>query len=82
MHWLEHHIFFKHVGLYAYTFDALQEFAELPISTLERMESLEQNRWIENGNSIHVGITNHDSIPVDTIDDLERVRILLKEREA
>lgn len=81
MHWLEHHTFFKHVGLYAYTFEALQEFAELPLSTLERMESLEQNRWIENGNSIHVELTNFDSIPVDTIDDLERVRGILKERQ-
>jgi len=50
------------------------------MSTLERMESLEQNRWIENGNSIHVELTNHESIPVDTIDDLERVRSLMKER--
>ena len=81
MHWLEHHTFYKHVGLYAYTHEALKSFAELPLSTLERMESLEQNRWIENGNSIHVELTGYDSIPVDTIDDLERVRTLLAQKE-
>ena len=77
--WLEHHTFYKHVGLYAYTYEALKEFAELPMSNLERMESLEQNRWIENGNEIYVSITHHDSIPVDTLEDLERVRNLLKQ---
>ena len=82
MHWLEHHTYYKHVGLYAYSYEALQEFAQLPLSNLERMESLEQNRWIENGNSIYVEMTNYDSIPVDTIDDLEKVRALLAERNA
>ena len=80
-HWLEHNTYYKHVGLYAYTYEALKEFAELPASTLERMESLEQNRWIENGNKIHVEITHHDSIPVDTIDDLEKVRQLLRDKQ-
>ncbi len=78
-HWLEHHTFFKHVGLYAYTYDALKEFANLPSSKLERVESLEQNRWIENGNEIYVELTYHDTVPVDTIDDLKKVRQLLSD---
>jgi 3-deoxy-manno-octulosonate cytidylyltransferase (CMP-KDO synthetase) len=80
-HWLEHHTYFKHVGLYAYSHSALKEFANLPSSKLERVESLEQNRWIENGNDIYVELTYHDTIPVDTIDDLKKVRLLLKEQQ-
>ncbi len=79
-HWLEHHTFYKHVGLYAYKYEALKEFAHLEATKLERMESLEQNRWIENGNAIHVELTYHDTIPVDTIDDLKKVRELLKRK--
>ncbi|UTW62954.1 3-deoxy-manno-octulosonate cytidylyltransferase [bacterium SCSIO 12741] len=79
--WMEFNTFYKHIGLYGYSYEALKEFAGLPMSNLEKMESLEQNRWIENGNSIRIEITDHDSIPVDTIDDLEKVRYLLKSRE-
>ena len=79
-HWMEYHTFYKHVGLYAYTYEALKNFAELPVSSLERMESLEQNRWIENGNEIYVAITLCDSIPVDTLEDLERVRAILRDK--
>ena len=50
MHWMEAATFYKHLGLYAYTYDALSEFASLPPSNLEKLESLEQNRWLENGN--------------------------------
>jgi len=72
--WLEHHTFYKHLGLYGFTTKALKEFAELPQSKLETTESLEQNRWLEDGGVIKIEITMHDSIPVDTIDDLEKVR--------
>jgi 3-deoxy-manno-octulosonate cytidylyltransferase (CMP-KDO synthetase) len=68
--------------LYAYTFESLKKFAELPASELERVESLEQNRWIEGGRKIRIGITEHDSIPVDTLDDLKRVRAIIAERES
>ncbi len=80
-HWLEHHTYYKHVGLYAYSHKALKEFASLDSTKLERVEALEQNRWIENGNDIFVELTYHDTIPVDTIDDLKKVRDLLKEKE-
>jgi 3-deoxy-manno-octulosonate cytidylyltransferase (CMP-KDO synthetase) len=80
-HWLEYNTFYKHVGLYAYTYEALKEFAELEPSNLELMESLEQNRWIENGNDIFVEQTKYDSVPVDTIDDLEKVRSIFRNRQ-
>lgn len=82
MHWLEDTKIYKHLGLYAYTFESLKKFAELPASELERVESLEQNRWIEGGRKIRIGITEHDSIPVDTLDDLKRVRAIIAERES
>ena len=80
IHWLEVTTFHKHLGLYAYTYEALKEFASLPPSRLEQLESLEQNRWLENGESIKVGITEHDSIPVDTLDDLKRVREIMSKK--
>ncbi len=79
--WLEKTTIYKHLGLYAYTGKALKEFATLSPGNLEELESLEQLRWLENGGSIKVGITVHDSIPVDTIDDLERVRDMFKHLE-
>ena len=80
IHWLEETTFYKHLGLYAYTYEALKEFASLESSRLERLESLEQNRWIEHGNTIKIGITKHDSIPVDTVDDLKKVREIMSKR--
>jgi 3-deoxy-manno-octulosonate cytidylyltransferase (CMP-KDO synthetase) len=76
--WLEHHTFYKHVGVYAYRTDVLRRIAELPVSRLEAAERLEQNRWLENGYKIRVEITNHESVPVDTPEDLERIQRLLK----
>ncbi len=81
LHWLEDTKIYKHLGLYAYTLKALEQFSSMKMSELERVESLEQNRWIENGHKIRVGVTHHDSIPVDTLDDLKRVRQIIAERE-
>jgi 3-deoxy-manno-octulosonate cytidylyltransferase (CMP-KDO synthetase) len=75
--WLEHHTFFKHVGIYAYRMHVLREITELPVSSLEATERLEQNRWLENGYRIKVEITDHESVPVDTPEDLERIQRLL-----
>jgi 3-deoxy-manno-octulosonate cytidylyltransferase (CMP-KDO synthetase) len=80
--WLNHARIYKHLGLYGYTLQALREFASLPISFLEKTESLEQNRWMEEGRKIKVGITQHDSIPVDTAEDLEKVRRIIEKLEA
>ena len=78
--WLDNNTYHKHLGLYGYTAEALKTFAKLPQTNLELTESLEQNRWIENGGNIKLAVTKHDSIPVDTIDDLERVRKIIREQ--
>jgi 3-deoxy-manno-octulosonate cytidylyltransferase (CMP-KDO synthetase) len=65
--------YFKHLGLYAYRKTALDRFVRLPESSLERSERLEQLRFLENGIAIYVGETPHDSVGVDTEEDLQRV---------
>ncbi|MFP4093861.1 MAG: 3-deoxy-manno-octulosonate cytidylyltransferase [Cyclobacteriaceae bacterium] len=72
--WLQHHTYFKHVCIYAYRADILREVTQLPISSLEKAESLEQLRWLENGYPIKIGITEHESISIDTQADLERAK--------
>ena len=71
--WHTLHSYYKHLGLYAFKSDALRSVCALPASSLERAESLEQLRWIENGYSIHVGITEIESASVDTPEDLARL---------
>lgn len=72
--------YFKHLGLYAYRKPALDRFVALPESTLEHSERLEQLRFLENSVSIYVGETPHDSVGVDTEEDLQRVIQILRER--
>lgn len=72
--------YFKHLGLYAYRKPALDQFVTLPESSLERSERLEQLRFLENGIPIYVGETPHDSVGVDTEEDLQRVVEILKRR--
>lgn len=78
--WQKRHIFYKHVGMYAFTVSALREFASLQQTSLELAESLEQNRWLENGKKIKVEITEIESQGVDTIDDLEKVRKIVSKK--
>ena len=68
--------YFKHIGLYAYSRKALALFHELPQSSLETAEKLEQLRFLQNGIPIHVLETPHDTIGVDTEADLARVENL------
>ena len=72
--------YFKHLGFYAYRKPALDRFVALPESSLEKSERLEQLRFLENGISIYVGETPHDSIGVDTEEDLQRVIEILSKR--
>lgn len=72
--------YFKHLGLYAYRKSALDRFVTLPESSLEKAERLEQLRFLENGIPIYIAETPHDSIGVDTEEDLERVIKLLGQR--
>jgi len=71
---------FKHLGFYAYRKPSLDRFVALPESLLERSERLEQLRFLENGIPIYVGETPHDSVGVDTEEDLERVIEILRKR--
>lgn len=66
--------FLKHVGLYGYRTDALERIVQLRPSALEKAESLEQLRWLENGCKVRVGLTAHASFCVDTPADLEEAR--------
>ncbi len=66
--------FLKHVGLYAYTREALERIVHLPPSPLEQAEALEQLRWLENGMKVRIGLTVHPSFCVDTPADLEEAR--------
>ncbi len=72
--------YFKHLGFYAYRKRALDNFVTLSESSLEKSERLEQLRFLENGISIYVGETPHDSVGVDTEEDLQRVIQLLQQR--
>ena len=69
--WLSHFPFLKHIGLYAYRTDVLREISRLPPSSLELAESLEQLRWLQNGYKIKVGLTEVETIGIDTPEDLQ-----------
>lgn len=76
--WLKHHTFYKHIGMYAFRAGVLKQVASLPQSTLEKAESLEQLRWLENGYKIGVGITDVETIGIDTPEDLHRAEEWLR----
>jgi 3-deoxy-manno-octulosonate cytidylyltransferase (CMP-KDO synthetase) len=77
--WSRKHIFYKHIGLYAYRTETLKKITGLARSPLEISESLEQNRWIENGFRIRTAVTKWESVGIDTPDDLERAKIFLEQ---
>lgn len=76
--WTKSVQYYTHVGMYAYRANVLREITQLPQSTLEIAESLEQLRWVENGYKIKVGITTFPTIGIDTPEDLETARRFLK----
>ena len=79
--WLKGHTYYKHIGLYAYRTEVLKEITALPQSSLELAESLEQLRWLENGYKIKVGISDVETIGIDTPEDLARAEAFLKNME-
>ena len=70
--WSWKHVYYKHIGLYAYKTDTLKKLTTLVRSPLEIAESLEQNRWIEYGFRIRTATTEWDNIGIDTVDDLNK----------
>jgi 3-deoxy-manno-octulosonate cytidylyltransferase (CMP-KDO synthetase) len=73
--WLEHYTYFKHIGIYGYRADILQHITKLPVSSLEKAESLEQLRWIENGYRIKVAETDLETHAIDTPGDLLNLKV-------
>lgn len=72
--WLDKHVYYKHLGVYAYRLDVLKNITSLQPTPLEKAESLEQLRWLENGYKIKVGVTDIETIGIDTPEDLERAK--------
>lgn len=71
--WTTGHQYYKHIGIYGYTRQALLEITQIPPSPLERAESLEQLRWLENGYQITTRITELETIAIDSPQDLEKL---------
>ncbi|HOW32266.1 MAG TPA: 3-deoxy-manno-octulosonate cytidylyltransferase [Bacteroidales bacterium] len=75
--WLNHHEFYKHIGIYAYKRQVLEVIVHLKASPLEKAESLEQLRWLENGFSIITAITDSETVAIDTPEDLSKLTNIL-----
>lgn len=71
--WHLHHKYYKHIGMYAYRKDVLEKITQLPVSSLEKAESLEQLRWLENGYKIKCVVTKYESHCIDTPEDVAKV---------
>ena len=76
--WLKNHVFYKHIGIYGYKKNALMKITKLNQTPLEKAESLEQLRWIENNMKIKAGITEFETIGIDTPEDLSKAEEYLK----
>ena len=73
--WLSHYPFLKHLGVYAYRREVLAEVTKLPQGVLEKAESLEQLRWLENGYRIRVGMTEVETVGIDTPEQFLKQRM-------
>ena len=73
--WTSNHSYLTHIGLYGFRRQTLLDIARLPVAPIEQMEQLEQLRWLANGLSISVGITDYRSIGIDTPEDLDNARM-------
>lgn len=71
--WLAKHTFYKHIGIYGYRSDILEQITLLPPSDLELAESLEQLRWLQNGFRISTALTSLESQGIDSPDDLNKI---------
>ncbi len=79
--WLKRHSFYKHIGVYGYRTSVLEKITQLPQSPLEKAESLEQLRWIENGYRIQVAVTELETIGIDTPEDMQKALAFLRKEK-
>lgn len=79
--WLAQHMHYKHIGMYAYRTEVLKEITQLAQTPMEKAESLEQLRWLENGYKIKVAVCHTASIGIDTPADLEKAIEFLKQNK-
>lgn len=75
------HTFYKHIGMYGFTPKALNKFSKMKQTNLENNEKLEQLRWLENGLKIKLAITLHNSLPIDTLEDIEKVNQIISKKK-
>ena len=80
--WLKKHTYYKHIGMYAFRADVLRQVTSLEQSPLELAESLEQLRWLENGYKIGVGISDVETVGIDTPEDLQKAEEFLEKRNS
>jgi 3-deoxy-manno-octulosonate cytidylyltransferase (CMP-KDO synthetase) len=78
--WTTEHPYFVHVGMYGYRVDILKDITQLPVSSLEKAESLEQLRWLENGYKIKCVLTDKEGQCVDTLEDLQKVIEMIQQQ--
>jgi 3-deoxy-manno-octulosonate cytidylyltransferase (CMP-KDO synthetase) len=76
--WHLRRAYYRHVGMYAYRSDILRQITKLPVSSLEKAESLEQLRWVEAGYKVKCAITHHDSHCIDTPADIPKVIAMME----
>lgn len=70
--------YYKHIGIYAYKKDVLEKICQLQESNNEKKERLEQLRWLDNNYTIKVGITNFQTLSVDTPEDIEKIKVQMR----
>lgn len=71
--WLSKETYYNHIGIYGFKVETLKDLAKLPISKLEKTESLEQLRWLDNGHRIQTAISNHINDAIDSPEDLQDI---------
>lgn len=79
--WPSEHTYYKHIGIYGFRADILSQITALPQSSLEKAESLEQLRWLENGYTVRVGICDYDTVGIDTPQDLVRAEEFIRKTQ-
>jgi len=79
--WFAQAVYYKHVGIYAFRKEALLKITQLSTGFLEKAESLEQLRWLENGYHVHCFLTEYESVGVDTQEDLDKVNAIVRMME-